>query len=50
MSPFIVTIATMVGLILFGIPGIILALPGAAMIGYVLTKYYDIPIIEEENA
>jgi predicted PurR-regulated permease PerM len=50
MSPFIVTIATMVGLILFGIPGIILALPGAAMIGYVLTKYYGIPIIEEENA
>ena len=47
MSPFIVTVATMVGLLLFGIPGIILALPGAAMIGYVMTKYYDVPLIEE---
>ena len=48
MSPFIVTVATMIGLLLFGIPGIILALPGAAMIGYVMTEYYGVPIIEEE--
>lgn len=48
MSPFIVAVATMVGFLLFGIPGIILALPGAAMVGYVLTKYYDVPIIEED--
>ncbi len=48
MSPFIVTVATMTGLLLFGIPGIILALPGAAMIGYVMTKYYGVPIIEED--
>ncbi len=48
MSPFIVTVATMIGLLLFGIPGIILALPGAAMVGYILTKYYNVPLIEEE--
>ena len=47
MSPFIVTVATMAGLLLFGIPGIILALPVAAMMGYILTKYYDIPILDE---
>ncbi len=44
MSPFIVAVATMAGLLLFGIPGIILALPVAAMIGYILTEYHDIPI------
>lgn len=48
MSPFIVTVATMVGLLLFGIPGIILALPGAAMIGYIMTEYYSVPVIEED--
>ncbi len=48
MSPFVVTVATMVGLLLFGIPGIIFALPTAAMVGYVLTKYYNVPIIEDE--
>lgn len=49
MSPFIVTIATMVGLLLFGIPGIILALPAAAMFGYVLTKYYGVPLITDDD-
>lgn len=47
MSPFIVTVATMVGLLLFGIPGIIFALPAAAMFGYILTKYYGVPLIED---
>lgn len=49
MSPFIVTIATMTGLLLFGIPGIILALPAAAILGYIVTKYYNIPILETEE-
>lgn len=49
MSPFIVTVATMIGLLLFGIPGIILALPAAAMFGYILTEYYGVPLIEEDN-
>jgi len=49
LSPFIVTLSTTVGLFLFGIPGIVLALPAAAMIGFVLTKYYDIPILEEQH-
>ncbi len=48
MSPFIVTVATMTGLLLFGIPGIILALPAAAMIGYITTKYYNVPLLEED--
>lgn len=48
MSPFIVTVATMTGLLLFGIPGIILALPGAAMIGYVMTSYYGVPLIDDD--
>lgn len=47
MSPFIVTVATMVGLLLFGIPGIIFALPAAAMISYVLTNYYDVPLLDD---
>ena len=48
MSPFVVTVATMAGLLLFGIPGIILALPGAAMISYIMTNYYGVPLIEED--
>ena len=49
MSPFIVTVATMIGLLLFGIPGIIFALPAAAMFGYILTKYYGVPLIDEDH-
>lgn len=48
MSPFIVTVATITGLLLFGIPGIILALPSAAMIGYVMTTYYGVPLIDDD--
>lgn len=49
LSPFLVTLATTAGLSLFGIPGILLALPAAAMIGFILTEYHNIPILEEEN-
>ncbi len=49
MSPFIVTVATMAGLLLFGIPGIIMALPVAAMLGYILTEYHDIPILDDSK-
>ena len=49
LSPFIVTLATTAGLYLFGIPGIILALPAAAMVGFILTEYHNIPILEEDN-
>lgn len=49
LSPFIVTLATTSGLYLFGIAGILLALPVAALVSYILTKYHNIPIMSPEN-
>lgn len=49
LSPFLVALSTTVGLMLFGAPGILLALPIAAIVGFALTKYKGIPIIQEDQ-
>lgn len=49
LSPFFVMVSTTAGFMLFGVVGILLALPVAALTGFVLTEYSNIPVIEEEN-
>lgn len=47
LSPFIVAVSAVVGLYLFGAAGVILSLPIAGIVGFVLTKYKGIPILVE---
>lgn len=47
LSPFMILLSTTAGLMIFGAPGIILALPFAAVMGFVLTKYKGIPILDD---
>lgn len=45
LSPFLILLSTTAGLMLFGPSGLILALPIAAVAGFALNRYKDIPII-----
>lgn len=49
-SPFIIFLTTTIGVTLFGLVGVIMALPVAAVTGFILTKYKGIPIIVEEGS
>ena len=49
LSPFLVMITTTGGFMLFGMPGILLSLPIAAVASFAITEYFNIPILEKSK-
>ena len=49
LSPFFVMVSTIAGMALFGVVGILLALPVAALASFVVTEYMGIPILAKDD-